>query len=230
MTVHAVPATTPHLLIPSSGGAPASSTAPSNAAALEPSPAPVKPPTPVPAPSPEPVSQAEVAPPVVATSQALHPPVGSVSEVSLPVPTAENKTPALDNSDGLALTDRTTISSSTGEALLSTSSAQTSSSDTSTAQNQITKPYTTSQTSPKSKNTQVPTADKDIDTSERLPVQDTNPSLRMQRTFQEPEEISDPTANGVMLNTKHFTVVLKQICDTASSLFQVHSISSFSSG
>uniref|UniRef100_A0A8C1SDW2 Mitochondrial antiviral-signaling protein n=1 Tax=Cyprinus carpio TaxID=7962 RepID=A0A8C1SDW2_CYPCA len=196
VTVHAVPATTPHLLIPPSGGAPASSTAPSNAAAPEPSPAPVKPPTPVPAPSPEPVSQAEVAPPVVATSQAPHPPVVSVSEVSLPVPTAENKTPALDNSDGLALTDRTTISSSTGEALLSTSSAQTSSSDTSTAQNQITKPYTTSQTSPKSKNTQVPTADKDIDTSERLPVQDTNPSLRMQRTFQEPEEISDPTANG----------------------------------
>ncbi|XP_016401056.1 flocculation protein FLO11-like [Sinocyclocheilus rhinocerous] len=199
VTVHAVPATTPPLLIPPSRGAPASSTASSNTAAPEPSPAPVKPPTPVPAPSPEPVSQAEVAPPVVAPSQAPPPPEVSVSKVSLPVPTltgaAENKTPALDNSDGLALTDRTTISSSTGEALLSTSSAQAFSSDTSTSQSQITKLYTTSQTSPKSKKTQVPTADIDIDPSERLPVQDTNPPLRMERTFQEPEEISDPTAN-----------------------------------
>lgn len=47
----------------------------------------------------------------------------------------------------------------------------------------------------------MPTADKYIDTSERLPVQDSNPPLRMERTFQEPEEISDPTANeGVQRN------------------------------
>ncbi len=214
VTVHAVPETSPPLLIPPSGGAPESSTAPSSTADPEPSPAPVKPPTPVPAPSPEPVPQAEVVPPVVTPSQAPPPPEVSVSKVSLPVPTltgaAENKTPALDNSDGLALTDQTTISSSAGEALLSTSSAQTSSSDTSTSQSQITKPYTTSQTSPKSTKTQVPTADKYIDTAERLPVQDSNPPLRLERTFQEPEEISDPTANEVMLNPKHFTVVLKQ--------------------
>ncbi|XP_026079846.1 flocculation protein FLO11-like [Carassius auratus] len=190
VTVHAVPANSPPLLIPTSGGAPVSSSAPSNIAA----PAPVKPLTAVPAPSPEPVSQAEVAPPVVAPSQAPSLPEASISEVSLPVPTltgaAENKTSALDDSDGLALTDQTTISSA--EALLSTSSAQASSSDTSTSQSQITKLYTTSQTSPKSKKTQVPTADIDFDISERLPVQDINLPLRMQRTFQEPEEISDP--------------------------------------
>lgn len=224
MTVHAVQETTPPLLSPPSGGAPESLTAPSNTAGPETSPAPVKPPTPVPAPSPEPVSQAEVAPPVVASSQAPPPHEVSVSKVSLPVPTltgaAENKTPALDNSDDLALTDQTTIASSTGEALLSTSSAQASSSDTFISQSQITKPNTTSQTSPKSKKTQVPIADKDFDTSERLPVQDSNPPLRMQRTFQEPEEISDPTANEVMLNPKHFTVVLRQNCDIASLLLK----------
>ncbi|XP_016329326.1 mitochondrial antiviral-signaling protein-like [Sinocyclocheilus anshuiensis] len=213
-TIHTVPATTPLLVqLPL---APASSTAPSNTAAPEPSPAPVlqvpetqqvqKPPTPVPTPSAEPVSQAEIAPPVVPSSQAPPPSAASVSKVPSPVQqnvtthtgAVENKTPALDSSDGLALTDQTSISSSNGEALLSTSNAQASSSDTSTSQSQMTKPYTTSQTSPKSKKTQVPLEVKDIYTSERLPVQDTNLFLRVERTFQEPEEISDPTANEVV--------------------------------
>ncbi|XP_043110767.1 mitochondrial antiviral-signaling protein [Puntigrus tetrazona] len=201
-TVHAVPATAPPLLITPSGAAPESSTVPSNNADPEPSPAPVKPPTSIPAPSPEPVSPPDVAPPVLAPSQARPSPEISVSEVSLPVPTltgaAENKTPALDSSDGLALMDQTTISLSTGEALPSISSAQTFSSDTPTPQSQITKPNTTSQTSQKSKKTQVPTRDKYIDISERLPVQDSNPPLRMEMTFQEPEEISDPTATEVV--------------------------------
>lgn len=49
---------------------------------------------------------------------------------------------------------------------------------------------------------------KDMDTSEKLPVQDTNPPMRQERTFQGPEEMSDPTANEVIFNPKHFTVVL----------------------
>ncbi|KAK2896544.1 hypothetical protein Q8A67_011032 [Cirrhinus molitorella] len=204
-TVHTVPATT-SLLTPISEGAPASSTAPSNTAAQEPSPAHApetqqvqKPPTLVPEPSPEPVSQAKITPPVVAPSQEPPPAIPVQQTVSIQTGAAENKNPALDSSDGLAITDQTTISSSTGEALLSTSSAQVSSSDTSTSQSQLTKPYTTSQTSPKSKKAEVPEAVcKDIDTSEKLPVQDTNPPVRMERTFQEPEEISDPTANEVV--------------------------------
>lgn len=202
VTVHAVPANSPPLLIPTSGGAPVSSSAPSNIAA----PAPVKPLTAVPAPSPEPVSQADVAPPVVAPSQAPSLPEASISKVSLPVPTltgvAENKTSALDDSDGLALTDQTTISSA--EALLSTSSAQASSSNTSPIQ--MTKPCTTSQSSQMSEKIQVPITVKDTDTSEKLPVQDTNPPLREERTVQEPEEISDPTANELV--QRNNTVVL----------------------
>ncbi|XP_042624631.1 flocculation protein FLO11-like [Cyprinus carpio] len=211
-TVHTVPANTP----PPSGGDPASSSAPTNTAAPKPSPVPVlqvpetqqvqKPPTPVPTPSAEPVSQAENPPPVVPPPQAPPPPEASVSKVPLPVQqnvtthtgAVENKTPALDSSDGLALTDQTTISSSNGEALLSTSNAQVSSSDTSTSQSQMTKPYTTSQTSPKINKTQVPLEVKDMYTFERLPVQDTNAFLRVERTFQEPEEISDPSANEVV--------------------------------
>ncbi|XP_073690229.1 mitochondrial antiviral-signaling protein [Garra rufa] len=216
-TIHTVPATTSSLLTPSSGGASASSTAPSNTAAPEPSTAPApetqqvqKPSTSVPEPSPEPVSQAKITPPVVAPSQ--KPPPALPVRQNLPTHTgaAENKTPALDNSDVLSLTDQTTISSSAGEALLSTSSAQASSSDTSTSQSQMTKPYTTSQTSPKPKKTEVLKADgKDIDTSEKVPVQDTNPPLRMERTFQEPEEISDPTATQVV--QRHNTVELPDL-------------------
>lgn len=233
-TVHTVPANTP----PPSGGDPASSSAPTNTAAPKPSPVPVlqvpetqqvqKPPTPVPTPSAEPVSQAENPPPVVPPPQAPPPPEASVSKVPLPVQqnvtthtgAVENKTPALDSSDGLALTDQTTISSSNGEALLSTSNAQVSSSDTSTSQSQMTKPYTTSQTSPKINKTQVPLEVKDMYTFERLPVQDTNAFLRVERTFQEPEEISDPSANEVTVNPKHFTVVLWQNCDIESLLLK----------
>ncbi|XP_059373833.1 uncharacterized protein LOC132110842 [Carassius carassius] len=207
-TIHTVPANTS----PPSRGAPASSTASTNTAAPEPSPAPVlqvpetqqvqNPPTPVPAPSAEPISQADIVPP----SQPPLPTAASVSKVPLPVQqnvtthtgADENKTPVLDSSGGLALTDQTTIYSSNGEGLLSTSNAQTSSSDTSTSQSQMTKTYTTSQTSPKIKKTQVPSEVKYIGTSERLPVQDTYPFLRVERTFQEPEEISDPTANEVV--------------------------------
>ncbi|KAL0177670.1 hypothetical protein M9458_026564, partial [Cirrhinus mrigala] len=195
-TIHTVPVTTPSLLTPSSGGSSASSTVSSNTADPEPEPSPTpapetqqvqKPSTLVPEPSPEPVSQAEITPPVVAPSQ--EPPPALPVQQNVPT---ENKTPALDSLDGVSLTDQTTVSSSTGEAFLSTS-------NNSTSQSQMTKPYTTSQTSPKLKKTEVPKAvGKDIDTSERLPVQDTNPPLRLERTFQEPEEISDPTANEVI--------------------------------
>ncbi|XP_052469410.1 uncharacterized protein LOC128026376 isoform X1 [Carassius gibelio] len=202
-TIHTVPANA----LPPSRVAPASSTAPTNTAAPEPSPAPVlqvpetqqvqNPPTPVQAPSAEPISQANIVPP----SQPTPPPAASVSKVPLPVQqnvtthtgAVENKTPVLESSDGLALTEQTTISSSNGEGLHSTSNV-----DTSTSQSQMTNPYTTSQTSLKIKKTQVPSEVKYIYTSEKLPVQDTHPFLRVERTFQEPEEISDPTANEVV--------------------------------
>lgn len=226
-TVHTVPVTTSPLLNPPAG-VPAHSTPPSNIAAPEPSPAPVpKVPetqqvqnisTSVPEPSLEPVSQAEIAPVVVAPSQAPPSAVVSVSKVPTHTRPAENKTPVLDTPDGLDLTDQTTTSSLSDETVLSTSSAQASSSNTSPIQ--ITKPSTTFQSSPMSEKIQVPITVKDTDTSEKLPVQDTNPPLREERTVQEPEEISDPTANEVMLKPKHFTFVLRQSY-TVASLFSV---------
>nr|AGP75919.1 mitochondrial antiviral signaling protein [Mylopharyngodon piceus] len=190
-TVHTVPVTNPP-----AGDVPAHSTPPSNIAAPEPSPAPVPKvpetqqvqnlPTPVPAPSLKPVSQAEIAPVVVAPSQAPPSAVVSVSKVPTHTGPAENETPVLDTPDGLALTDQTTTSSLSGETVLSTSGAQASSS------------YTTSQSSQMSEKIQVPIAVKDTDTSEKLPVQDSNPPLRQERTIQEPEEISDPTANELV--------------------------------
>ncbi|XP_051772343.1 mitochondrial antiviral-signaling protein [Ctenopharyngodon idella] len=213
-TVHTVPVTTSPLLNPPARDVPAHSTPPSNNAAPEPSPAPVPKvpetqqvqnlPTPVPAPSLEPVSQAEIAPVVVAPSQAPPSAVISVSKVPTHTGPAENKTPILDTPDGLALTDQSTTSSLSGETVLSTSSAQASSSSTSPIQ--ITKPCTTSQSSQMSENIQVPITVKDTDTSEKLPVQDTNPPLREERTIQEPEEISDPTANELV--QRNNTVVL----------------------
>ncbi|KAK9964784.1 hypothetical protein ABG768_005928 [Culter alburnus] len=213
-TVHTVPVTTSPLLNPPAGDVPAHSTPPSNIAAPEPSPAPVpKVPetqqvqnisTSVPEPSLEPVSQAEIAPVVVAPSQAPPSAVVSVSKVPTHTRPAENKTPVLDTPDGLDLTDQTTTSSLSDETVLSTSSAQASSSNTSPIQ--ITKPSTTFQSSPMSEKIQVPITVKDTDTSEKLPVQDTNPPLREERTVQEPEEISDPTANELV--QRNNTVVL----------------------
>ncbi|KAK7148832.1 hypothetical protein R3I93_012995 [Phoxinus phoxinus] len=208
-TVHTVPATT-SLLIPPTGDVPAHSAPLSNMAAPEPSPAPApalevpetqqvqKLPTLVPAPSLEPVSQAEnaplvVAPSVVAPSQTPPPAEVSVSKVPTHTGPAENKTPVLDTPDGLALTEQTTNSSLTGETLLSTSSAQASSSNTS--QIQITQPCTTSHSSQMSEKIQVPIAVKDSSTYVKDPVQESNPPLREERTIQGPEEISDPTAN-----------------------------------
>ncbi|XP_077053331.1 mitochondrial antiviral-signaling protein [Siphateles boraxobius] len=150
-------------------------------------------PTLVPAPSLEPVSQAENAPLVVAPCQTTPPAEVSVSKFPTHTGPAENKTPVLDTPDGLALTEQTTHSSSTGETLLSTSSAQASSSNTS--QIQITQPYTTSQSSQMSEKIQVPVTVKDTSTSVKGPVQETNPPLRVERTIQGPEEISYPTAN-----------------------------------
>ncbi|XP_056103999.1 mitochondrial antiviral-signaling protein [Rhinichthys klamathensis goyatoka] len=204
-TIHTVPATTSSLLIPPAVDVPAHSAALSNMAAPEPSPAPApvlevpetqqvqKLPTPVPAPSLEPVSPAENAPLVVAPSQTPPPAEVSVSKVPTLIGPAENKTPVLDTPDGLALTEQTTNSSSTGETLLSTSSAQASSSNTS--QIQITQPCTTSQSSQMSEKIQVPIAVKDTSTSVKVPVQESNLPLREERTIQGPEEISDPTAN-----------------------------------
>lgn len=202
-TIHTVPVTTSSLLIPHVGDVPAHSAALSNVAAPEPSPAPVlevpetqqvqKVPTLVPGPSVEPVSQAENAPLVVAPSQTPPPAEISVSKVPTHTGPVENKTPVLDTSDDLPLTEQTTDSSSTGETLLFTSSAQASSSNTS--QIQITQPCTTSQSSQMSEKIQVPIAVKDTSTSVKVPVQETNLPLREERTIQGPEEISDPTAN-----------------------------------
>lgn len=206
-TVHTVPVTTSPLLNPPAGDVPAHSTPPSNIAAPEPSPAPVlKVPetqqvqnlsTPIPAPSLEPVSQAKIPPVVVAPSQA---PPSAISKVPIHTGPAENKTPVLDTPDGLALTDQSTTSSLSGETLLSTSSAQASFSNTS--QIQITKPCTSSQSSQMSEKIQVAVSVKD---TENLPVQDTNPPLREERTNQGHEE--------VMLKPKHFTVFLRQSDD-----------------
>lgn len=234
-TIHNVPATT-SLPIPPAGDVPAHSAALSNMAAPEPSPAPPAPPAPapvlevpetqqvqklptlVPAPSLEPVSQAENAPLVVAPSQTPPPAEVSVSKIPTHTGPAENKTPVLDTPDGLALTEQTTNSLSTGETLFSTSSAQASSSNTS--QIQITQPCTTYQSSQMSEKIQVPIAVKDTSTSVNAPVQETNSPLREERTMQGPEEISDPTANEVMLKPKQSTVVLSQSYNIAS-LFSI---------
>ncbi|XP_067277658.1 mitochondrial antiviral-signaling protein [Pseudorasbora parva] len=230
-TIHTVPATTSPLLIPPAGEVPAHSNAPSIMAAPEPSPAPVlkvpetqqvqELPTPVQAPSLEPVSQVEIAP-----SQA--PPPAVVSKVPTHTGPAENKTHVLDTPDGLALADQTTTSS-TGGTPLSTSSAQPSSSNTS--QIQITQPCTTFQSS----HIQVPIPVKDTSTSEKLPVQDTNPPLK-KGTIQGPTEISDPTANELVqrnntvglpvLNSQTNSTITGQATSSAPTEGVMHSPSS----
>lgn len=201
-TVHTVPPTPPPLLIPPPGDSPVYSTAPSNPATQAPSPAPAPSPVPVlqvpetqqvqqvhspaPAPTPEPVSQAEITPPVIAP-----PDVPSPIQSKVPTHTGEafTRTPVSRALDGLGFT----ITSTAGESPISTSGAQASTSNTS--QIQLTRPCSPSQSSG---NIQVQTEVKDMDTSEKLPVQDTNSPMRQERTFQGPEEMSDPTANEVV--------------------------------
>ncbi|XP_051508065.1 mitochondrial antiviral-signaling protein-like isoform X2 [Myxocyprinus asiaticus] len=218
-TIHTFPVTSPPLLTLTSVEAPAHSVASSNTAAQVPPPAvvlqgpqskriqQVEVPTPVPSPSPVPTSQAEMAPPVLALSQAIPPTAVSASKVTSPVQkndisthtwAAENKTTIVDTPDGLALTSQTT-STFTDDTILSTLSAQASSPETS--QNQTTSPCSTSQGSPRSEKSQVPIAVKETIPSERYPVQDTNPPLKEQTVVQGPEEISDLTANELVQRT-----------------------------
>ncbi|XP_052007354.1 mitochondrial antiviral-signaling protein [Xyrauchen texanus] len=202
-TIHTHPVTTPPLLTPPSVVAPAQVPPPADVLHGQETKRvqQVQVPTPIPAPSNETALQADIAPPVVAPSQVIPPTAVSASKVTSPVQTnyiqtrtgvTENKTTIVDTLDGLALTSQTTTTSTNGTAL-STLSAQPSSSNTS--QNQNTSPSNTSQGSPRSNKNQVPAAVKQTDPSYKYPVQDTNPPLKEQIVVQEPEEISDPTAN-----------------------------------
>nr|CAX48608.1 mitochondrial antiviral signaling [Danio rerio] len=200
-TVHTVPPTTLPLLMPPAGDAPVHSTAPCKQATQEPSPDSVlqvaetqqveQVSPPAPAPTPEPVPQTEITPQVIAPSQAA-PDMSSPINLKVLTHTGEavTITPVSRALDGLGFT----ITSSAGESPIFTSCTQASISNTS--QIQLTRPCSTSQSSG---NIQVPKKEvKDLDTSEKFPVQDTNPPLRQERTFQGPEETSDPIANEVV--------------------------------
>ncbi|XP_056327191.1 mitochondrial antiviral-signaling protein [Danio aesculapii] len=199
-TIHTVPPITPPLLIPPPGAAPVHLTAPFNPATQEPNSAPVlqvpetqqvqQVPSSASAPTPELVSQAEITLLVTEPSQAA-PDMPSSIQLKVPTHTGEavTRAPVLNALDAPGVT----ITSSAGESPISTSGAQASISNT--PQIQLTRPCSSSQSSG---NIQVQTEVKDMGTSEKFPVQDTNPQLRQERTFQGPEEMSDPTANEVV--------------------------------
>ncbi|KAI7805950.1 mitochondrial antiviral signaling protein [Triplophysa rosa] len=187
VTTPTVPVTTPPHLTPPSVNAPAQTTAPSDIAAqVPPPPSDLLHVEQVPAPdaSPEPASQPQIPPPVVVSSQTSLPvvPTSEVasSKVSNQGGETENETTISDTPDG-----QTTTSLTDGK-VLSTSSAPASSSSASL--DPTTNSHSISQSSQNSEKDQVPLVVEE--TSEKLPVQDTNSPLNM-----EPEECSDPTVN-----------------------------------
>ncbi|KAA0717724.1 hypothetical protein E1301_Tti020855 [Triplophysa tibetana] len=210
VTIHTVPVTTPPHLTPPSVKAPEQTTATSQIAAQ------VSPPAsdlqhveqvPAPATSPEPASQ--IPPSVVLTSQTSLPTVVSASnvtstvqqdEVPTQVGATENKTPISHTPDGQ------TTTSLTDGSVLSNLSVQASSSSASLSQ--TTNSYSPSQSSQNSEKDRVPLAVEE--TSQRLPVQDTNSPINM-----EPEECSDPTVNENVRRTNTAGMPIKARKTTA---------------